>query len=99
MSSSNNLVSELIKEQTYIEPVEDPVEHFNVRTKGVDSASKGSSSDENGIAVRPNGHGVPEVVGGTTEEEPGDVNRGPQGKKEWLAYIKTKQFWLVLLFG
>lgn len=40
------------------------------------------------------GDGVPEIVGGSSEE---GVSRSR--KKEWFAYVKTKQFWLVLVFG
>jgi hypothetical protein len=39
------------------------------------------------------GDGVPEIVGGGEE----DVRRSR--KREWFAYVKTKQFWLVLVFG
>lgn len=99
MPPSSNLVSELGKEQSSIEPIEASAEHFNVGAKDIDHASKGSSSDDNGIAVQANGHGVPKLVGGATEEEQEVENRGPKGRHEWFAYIKTKQFWLVLLFG
>ena len=37
-------------------------------------------------------HGVPELVNG-------GANETRMGKKEWFAYIKTKQFWVVLLLG
>lgn len=40
-----------------------------------------------------NGHGVPEVVGGA---EDGAVRNR---KREWFAYVKTKQFWVVLVLG
>jgi len=99
MSSGNDPHSELAKELGSIEPVEVPVESFHVHAKDFDRGSKDSSSDENGIAVRANGHGVPELVGDAVEGEQEVENRGPKGKKQWLAYIKTKQFWIVLLFG
>jgi hypothetical protein len=97
--SHNNLALELAKDGSSIDPVEGQVERVNVHAKGFDSASKGSASDEYGINVAGKGHGVPQVVGGVPMEEQELENRGPQGKKEWLAYIKTKQFWIVLLFG
>jgi len=99
MSSNNYLRSGLAKEQGSIEPVEAPVEHSLVHAKDVDHGSKGFSLDENDSAVQANGHGVPELVGDAVEGEQEVENRGPKGGKEWLAYIKTKQFWLVLLFG
>ena len=40
-----------------------------------------------------NGDGVPEIVGGSED----GMSRST--KKEWFAYVKTKQFWLVLVFG
>lgn len=38
-------------------------------------------------------HGVPEVFGG---DEDGVVRNR---KREWFAYVKTKQFWIVLVLG
>jgi hypothetical protein len=46
---------------------------------------------ENGIAQ----HGQPELVGGGGDGSAGIVSRG----KQWFAYIKTKQFWALLVFG
>jgi hypothetical protein len=99
MSLSNEIQAELAKEpESNITQMETPVEHINVHSKDLDRASKRSSSDENGLRVQANGHGVPEPVG--VREEGQEVeSRGPRGRKEWLAYIKTKQFWIVLLFG
>lgn len=39
------------------------------------------------------GDGVPEIIVGGEEV----VSRSR--KKAWFAYVKTKQFWLVLVFG
>jgi hypothetical protein len=99
MSLSNGIQTELAKEpDSNIRQVETPVEHINVHSKDHDRASKGSSSYEKGLRVQANGHSVPEPV--DRREEGQEVeNRGPRGMKEWFAYIKTKQFWIVLLFG
>ncbi len=100
MSLSNEVQVELNKESdSNIRQVETPAEHINVRSKDHDRSSKGSSSDENGLAVQADGHGVPELVGGRDEEQEEAESRGPRGRKEWFAYIKTKQFWIVLIFG
>jgi len=99
MSLSNDIRAELAKESgSNIGQVEMPAEHINIHSKDLDRASKGSSSDENGVSVPANAHGVPKLVGGQEEEQEVE-NRGPRGRKEWFAYIKTKQFWVVLLFG
>ena len=100
MSLSNEVQVELNKESdSNIRQVEMPVEHINVRSKDPDRASNGSSFDENGLAVQTDGHAVPELIGGRDEEQEEVESRGPRGRKEWFAYIKTKQFWIVLLFG
>jgi len=99
MSLNNEIQAGLPKvSDSNIRQVETPVERINVHSKDLDRASKGSGSDENGLHVQANGHGVPELVG--EREEAQEVeSRGPRGRKEWFAYIKTKQFWIVLLFG
>jgi len=50
---------------------------------GIDASSQGGS-------------GSPELVGGDADVERA-VNR--KKGKEWFAYIKTKQFWVVLVMG
>src|SRR5215469_4626713 len=99
MSSNNEIRAELVKESdSNIRQMEKPVEHINVHSKDLDRVSNGANSDENGLPMQAKGHGVPELVGGREEEHEVE-NRGPRGRKEWFAYIKTKQFWIVLLFG
>ena len=99
MSLNNEIQAEVAKESDLnIKQVETPVERINVHSKDVDRTSHGSSSYENGLPVQTNEHGVPELVGERDEEQEVE-SRGPRGRKEWFAYIKTKQFWIVLLFG
>jgi len=99
MSLSNEIKAELVKESdSNIRQTEAAVEHINIRSKDLDRVSNGSNSDKNGKHIEANGHGVPELVGGREEEQEAE-SRGPRGRKEWFAYIKTKQFWIVLLFG
>ena len=44
------------------------------------------------------GHGVPELVGdGAAQTTVADLEGKSKGK--WFAYVKTKEFWLVLLLG
>lgn len=96
MSLSNEIQAELAKESdSNMKQVETPVEHFNVHSKDLRRASNGSSSD---VPVQIDRHGVPQLIGGRNEEQEVE-SRGPRGRKEWFAYIKTKQFWIVLLFG
>jgi hypothetical protein len=40
------------------------------------------------------GDGDPEIVG-----DDGETSVSRSRKREWFAYVKTKQFWLVLVFG
>lgn len=42
------------------------------------------------------GHGVPEYVGHAHNEV---LEEEAQTKGRWFQYVKTKQFWLVLLLG
>jgi len=64
--------------------IENKAETTVVRAKDHGDRSSDSTS----------GDGVAEVVGGGEEGV-----RGASRKREWFAYVKTKQFWLVLVFG
>ena len=101
MSLSKEIQVKLSKDSdSHLKQVETPVEYIDVRSKDLDQASNGWISDENGLRAQTEGNGVPKLVGGLNEEQEQEVeNRGPKGRKEWFAYIKTKQFWVVLLFG
>jgi hypothetical protein len=57
-----------------------------VHAKGVDRASSSNGEGGNGVA-----HFVGE------DEENGGVR--VSRRKQWFGYVKTKQFWLVLVFG
>jgi hypothetical protein len=62
------------------------VDTTHVRAKnGEHRPSSGGSSGR--------AHGVPELVGGE------EVRQSGRGKREWFAYLRTKQFWLVMGFG
>ncbi|KAF2201782.1 DUF914-domain-containing protein [Delitschia confertaspora ATCC 74209] len=48
------------------------------------------------------GHGVPELVGGddgAAENAGTDLEVQQPGKRKWFAYLRTKDFWMVLLLG
>ncbi|KAF2804027.1 DUF914-domain-containing protein [Mytilinidion resinicola] len=66
---------------------------MHVRPKGSDISDDSGSG--NGQAV--NGHGVPELVG--EDGAPTDDGREMKGKGKWFNYLKTKDFWIVLLLG
>ena len=60
-----------------------------VLPKDVSSDSYSGNGPANG------GHGVPEYVGQHSEV----LEEEAQSKGKWFSYVKTKQFWLVLLLG
>jgi hypothetical protein len=64
------------------------------------SSKDPSLSDTVSGNERPDGHGVPELVG---EEQGRGENAGagtePEGKRTWFAYLRTRDFWLVMLLG
>ena len=70
-----------------------PVEQVDttlVRPKG---SSVSDSSSGNGLAGQ--AHGVPELVGG--EGNAATTEKGSKGR--WFNYLKTRNFWIVLLLG
>ena len=68
---------------------------FHVRAKGdgqVDDKGWGGSTDITTVQ-----HGAPKLISGAQEI---DAEQAPVSKSRgWFAYIQTKQFWIVLLFG
>lgn len=59
-----------------------------------DASSTPSYSGNNG---RADGHGAAEYVGQGANNE--ILEEEAQSKGTWFAYVKTKQFWLVLVLG
>lgn len=53
------------------------------------------SNDDGVIVTEQEEAGSSSVVDGDQAGE----RRGVSGRREWFAYIKTRQFWIVLLFG
>ncbi|KAF2497738.1 hypothetical protein BU16DRAFT_323714 [Lophium mytilinum] len=76
-----------------IGPAEQVDSTMHVRPKGSDISDDSGSG--NGRAV--DGHGVPELVG--ENGAPTEGGRKGQGKGKWFNYLKTKDFWIVLLLG
>lgn len=74
-----------------IGPVEQ-VDAIPVRPKG---SSVSDSSSGNGLAGR--AHGVPELVGGSGEGNLAMTEEKSKGR--WFNYLKTRDFWIVLLIG
>jgi solute carrier family 35, member F1/2 len=68
------------------------VDTAHVQPKGV-SESGGSGNELVGQM-----HGVPEFVG-TDANGHTVVEQEEKSKGKWFSYVKTKQFWLVLLLG
>lgn len=71
-----------------------------IENKGVDTTivyAKADHGDRSSASSTP-GDGAAEIVGGGDSEERG-VTGARNRKREWFAYVKTKQFWLVLVFG
>jgi solute carrier family 35 protein F1/2 len=65
------------------------VETTYVRGKSGDYGRSTFAEGSNGVA-----HGVPELMDGVEAEQ-----QVSKKKKEWFGYLKTKQFWIVLLAG
>ena len=74
-----------------IGPVEQ-VDTIPVRPKG---SSVSDSSSGNGLAGQ--AHGVPELVGGSGEGNAATTEE--KSKRRWFNYLKTRDFWIVLLLG
>jgi len=74
-----------------IGPVEQ-VDTIPVRPKG---SSVSDSSSGNGLAGQ--AHGVPELVGGSGEGNATTTEE--KSKRRWFNYLKTRDFWIVLLLG
>ncbi|QDS75192.1 hypothetical protein FKW77_008654 [Venturia effusa] len=66
-----------------------------IDNKDIESTLVHAKADHGDRSSASSNH-VPEIVDGGEE---GGVASGRNRKKEWFAYVKTKQFWLVLLFG
>lgn len=88
VSGSHNGVS---NKGADIGPVEQ-VDTILVRPKG---SSVSDSSSGNGLAGQ--AHGVPELVGGSGEGNAATTEE--KSKRRWFNYLKTKDFWIVLLLG
>lgn len=83
--------------------------HVNSTATGVDfSTSSGPVGQRGSVSAASNDHGVPEIVSSEdssreiqqTEEEPRSaLQRLRSTPKSWLAYIKTRDFWIVLALG
>lgn len=72
-----------------------------IENKGVDTTivhAKADHGDRSSASSTHNGDGAAEITGGGDSEERG-VTGARNRKREWFAYVKTKQFWLVLVFG
>lgn len=72
-----------------------PVEQVDttlIRPKG---SSVSDSSSGNGLAGQ--AHGVPELVGGNGEDNTATMEEKSKGR--WFNYLKTRDFWIVLLLG
>jgi solute carrier family 35 protein F1/2 len=84
--------------------------HNGVLDKGADIGSveqvdtilvrpKGSSVSDNssGKGLAGQAHGVPELVGGSGEGNAATTEE--KSKRRWFNYLKTRDFWIVLLLG
>jgi solute carrier family 35 protein F1/2 len=78
-----------------IGPVEQAESTTHIGPKGT-SISDDSGSG-NGRAL--DGHGVPELVGDNGATNGGSHEGEKNGKGKWFNYMKTKDFWIVLLLG
>ena len=76
-----------VKGDGYVGPVS---EQDTVRVHPKDVSSDYSGNGQSG------GHGAPEYVG---EHQNEILQQEAKSKDKWFSYVKTKQFWLVLLFG
>lgn len=66
-----------------------------IENKGVDTTIVHAKADHGDRSSASSTHGeVPEMIDGGEEGA-----NGRNRKKEWFAYVKTKQFWLVLVLG
>lgn len=70
------------------------MEAHNCKTSAMEQiAPIDDSKDVSTFDSSPNGHASPEV------EDMSAADEIEEGNKGWFAYIKTRNFWIVLLLG
>lgn len=80
-----------------INEVSEPVERVNVKPKGTDTSPEASSPSS---SLDGRLHGAPEVIGMSEGPSPDAVHQyevTAQQKKGKFAYLRTRDFWIVLL--
>lgn len=86
-----------MEEAHEITEVSEPVERVSVKPKGTDTSPEPSTPSS---SIYGRLHGAPEVIGVSDGESPDAVHQyeeTAQRKKGKFAYLKTRDFWIVLL--